>query len=146
MSKKIPFLELFAALTRWTELSNAVEGWLIVTANIDRATLSAKIHVEGASGAGPNLLAEAEDKICRAYGLRSVRIVPEEAVPVQPVPVEKAQEAPAPVAEAKPEPAPAPVAEEKPKAAPVAAEKTAQPPRQSVPAQQEQKKEAPKAK
>ena len=26
MSKKIPFLEMFSALRRWTELSNAAEG------------------------------------------------------------------------------------------------------------------------
>ena len=48
MSKKIPFLQMFAALRRWTELSNAVEGWLILSAAIDKASRSARILVEGA--------------------------------------------------------------------------------------------------
>ena len=43
MSQKIPFLQMFAALRRWTELSEAVEGWLIQSASIDR-TLSL-IHI-----------------------------------------------------------------------------------------------------
>jgi len=76
MSQKIPFLQMFAALSRWTELSNAVEGWLILSAAIDKNTRSAEIVVEGASGAGANLLREAEDTVCRAYGLNSVRITP----------------------------------------------------------------------
>ena len=61
MSKKIPFLHMFAALRRWTELSNAVEGWLILSASIDKASRSARIMVEGAAGAGPNLIREAEE-------------------------------------------------------------------------------------
>ena len=67
MSKKIPFLQMFAALHRWTELSNAVEGWLIVSAAIDKASRSAKILVEGAAGAGPNLIREAEETLAGAY-------------------------------------------------------------------------------
>ncbi len=73
-SKKIPFLTMFAALRRWTELALAVEGWLIVSAAIDKAGRSAKITVEGAAGAGPNLLREAEEAVCRAYGLNVVKL------------------------------------------------------------------------
>ena len=74
MSQKIPFLQMFAALRQWTELSNGVEGWLIVSAAIDKASRSAKITVEGAAGAGPNLVAQAEEALARTYGLNSVRI------------------------------------------------------------------------
>ena len=74
MSQKIPFLQMFAALRQWTELSNGVEGWLIASAAIDKASRSAKITVEGAAGAGPNLVAQAEEALARAYGLNSVRI------------------------------------------------------------------------
>ncbi|NBI09060.1 PolC-type DNA polymerase III [Colidextribacter sp. OB.20] len=74
MSQKIPFLQMFAALRQWTELSTAAEGWLIVSAAIDKRSRSAKIVVEGAAGAGPNLIAQAEDTLCRAYGLNSVKI------------------------------------------------------------------------
>ncbi len=74
MSQKIPFLQMFAALRQWTELSNGVEGWLIASAAIDKHSRSAKIAVEGAAGAGPNLIAQAEEALCRAYGLNSVRI------------------------------------------------------------------------
>ena len=49
MSQKIPFLQMFAALRQWTELSNGVEGWLILSAAIDKASRSAKITVEGPS-------------------------------------------------------------------------------------------------
>jgi len=80
MSKKIPFLQMFAALRQWTELSNGVEGWLIASAAIDKASRSAKIAVEGAAGAGPNLIAQAEEAVCRAYGLNSVKIQAEEQV------------------------------------------------------------------
>ena len=66
MSQKIPFLQMFAALRQWTELSNGVEGWLIVSAAIDKASRSAKIAVEGAAGAGPNLIAQAEEALARA--------------------------------------------------------------------------------
>ena len=75
MSQKIPFLQMFAALRRWSELSNAAEGWLILSAAIDKASRSAKILVEGASGAGPNLIREMEETLCRAYGLNSVKLV-----------------------------------------------------------------------
>ena len=74
MSQKIPFLQMFAALRQWTELSNGVEGWLIASAAIDKASRSAEIKVEGASGAGPNLVAQAEEALSRAYGLTSVKI------------------------------------------------------------------------
>ena len=63
MSKKIPFLEMFAALRQWTEFVNAMSGWKIVEAAIDRATRSAVVAVEGASGAGPNLIAQAEAQL-----------------------------------------------------------------------------------
>ena len=85
MSQKIPFLQMFAALRQGVELSNGVEGWLIVSAAIDKASRSAKIIVEGAAGAGPNLVAQAEEAVCRAYGLNSVKI---EAVPAPEPPVE----------------------------------------------------------
>ena len=85
MSKKIPFLEMFAALRRWTELSNAVEGWRIVSAAIDKRSRSAKILVEGIRGAGPNLIAQAEETVCRCYGLNSVKIRAAPAQESQPV-------------------------------------------------------------
>ena len=47
MSKKIPFLEMFAALRQWTEFVNAMSGWKIVEAAIDRAARSAVVAVEG---------------------------------------------------------------------------------------------------
>ena len=65
---------MFAALRQWTELSNGVEGWLIVSAAIDKGSRSAKILVERAEGAGPNLIVQAEEAVCRAYGLGSVKI------------------------------------------------------------------------
>ena len=74
MSQKVPFLEMFAALRQWTELSNGTEGWMIASAAIDKASRSARITVEGASGAGPNLIAQAEEALCRAYSLNSVKI------------------------------------------------------------------------
>ena len=74
MSQKIPFLQMFAALRQWTELSNGVEGWLIASAAIDKASRSARIAVEGAAGAGPNLIIQAEEALARAYGLNSVKI------------------------------------------------------------------------
>ena len=101
MSQKIPILQMFAALRQWTELSNGVEGWLIASAAIDRASRSAKIVVEGAAGAGPNLIVQAEETLCRAYGLNSVKIE-----------VLEAPAAPVPDASAAPEPAPARVEEE----------------------------------
>ena len=110
MSKKIPFLEMFAALHQWAELSAGVEGWFIVSAAIDKRSRSAKILVEGVQGAGPNLIAQAEEAVCRCYGLNSVKI---QAAPAQEQPShapqaegEKAQSAdkaqqPAPKAEEK---------------------------------------------
>ena len=89
MSEKIPFLQMFSALRRYTELSAAVEGWIIVSAAINKAQRSASIQVEGAQGAGPNLVREAEETLCRAYGLNSVKItgvpVPEPVSVVEPV-------------------------------------------------------------
>ncbi len=110
MSRKIPFLEMFAALRQWTELSAGVEGWFIVSAAIDKRSRSAKILVEGVQGAGPNLIAQAEEAVCRCYALNSVKI---QAAPAQGQPShapqaegEKAQSAdkaqqPAPKAEEK---------------------------------------------
>ena len=102
MSQKIPFLQMFAALRRWTELSNGVEGWLIVSAAIDRASRSAKILVEGAAGAGPNLIREVEETLCRAYGLNSVKIQPA-PVESKPTPPPGPQPAPVPQQEVVPE-------------------------------------------
>ena len=51
MSRKIPFLEMFAALSRRADLADAVQGWLIVSAAIDRASREAVITLEGAGGA-----------------------------------------------------------------------------------------------
>ena len=95
MSKKIPFLQMFAALCQWKELSNGVEGWLIVSAAIDKKSRSAKILVEGADGAGPNLIAQAEEAVCRCYALNSVKI---QSAPAA------AKEAPAPAQTEKPAP------------------------------------------
>ena len=94
MSREIPFLEMFAALNRWTELAAGVSGWRIVSAAIDQVSRSADLVVSGAAGAGPNLIREAQDMICRAYGLSSVRIrtVQEQPTPAAP---EKAEERPA---------------------------------------------------
>ena len=94
MSKKIPFLQMFSALRRWAELAQAVEGWLIVSAAIDKATRSAKIVVEGAGGAGSNLIREAEETLARAYGLSSVKITSAPAAPSQPIPEAPTQTAP----------------------------------------------------
>ena len=74
MSEKIPFLQMFSALCRYTELSVAVEGWIIVSASIHKAQRSAIITVEGAQGAGANLVREAEEAVCHAYGLNSAKI------------------------------------------------------------------------
>ncbi|MGI5963147.1 MAG: PolC-type DNA polymerase III [Lawsonibacter sp.] len=83
MSKKIPFLQMFAALNRWSELSQAVSSWVIVGAQIEKSSRSARIVVEGASGAGPNLLQEVEETVARCYGLLSVKIKSD--IPVEPV-------------------------------------------------------------
>ena len=63
MSKKIPFLQMFALLGSFTELANAVQRWFVVSAAIDKTSRSAKIQIEGASGAGGNLLDQAEQKV-----------------------------------------------------------------------------------
>ncbi len=76
MSRKIPFLEMFAALCRDAELAAAVEGWLIVSATIDKASRSARLVVDGAEGAGPNLIAQARETVERCYGLNHVKIEP----------------------------------------------------------------------
>ena len=73
MSKKIPFLEMFAALRQWTEFVNAMSGWRIVEADIDRTTRSAVVSVEGASGAGHNLIAQAEEAVAIAVAMRTLR-------------------------------------------------------------------------
>ena len=74
MSKKIPFLEMFAALRQWTEFVSAMSGWKIVEAAIDRSSRSAVVTVEGAAGAGPNLIAQAEEAVGKCYGLNHVKL------------------------------------------------------------------------
>ncbi len=74
MSEKIPLLEMFSALRRYTELAVAVEGWYISSATISKAQRSAEITVEGARGAGANLIEELQQAICRSYMLSSVKI------------------------------------------------------------------------
>ena len=92
MSKKIPFLEMFAALRQWTEFVNAMSGWRIVEADIDRTTRSAVVSVEGASGAGHNLIAQAEEAVAKCYGLSHVKLnclaeeVPQPEAPKAPEP------------------------------------------------------------
>ena len=86
MSKKIPFLEMFAALRQWTEFVNAMSGWKIVEAAIDRATRSAVVAVEGASGAGPNLIAQVEEAVAKCYGLSHVKLNCLADAPAQPEP------------------------------------------------------------
>ncbi len=96
MSEKIPFLQMFSALRRYTELAVAVEGWIIVSAAINKAQRSASIVVEGAQGAGPNLVREAEETVCRAYGLNSVKIeladLPEQIEENEPAPQPAAEQ------------------------------------------------------
>ena len=43
-------------------------GWLIVEAAIDRQSRSAVVTLEGAAGAGPNLIAQAQEAVARCYG------------------------------------------------------------------------------
>ncbi len=74
MSKKIPFLDMFALLKHWPELAQATEGWMIVQADIERNSRSAKIGIEGAAGAGPNLVIQVEEAVTKAYGLKSVKL------------------------------------------------------------------------
>ena len=106
MSKKIPFLEMFAALRQWTEFVSAMSDWMIVEAAIDRASRSAVVSVEGAAGAGPNLIAQAEEAVARCYGLSHVKLscvaAPLESLPEQEadVSVGRAEESEAPQTEA----------------------------------------------
>ena len=90
MSGKIPFLEMFSLLRRRGDLAEAVDTWQITVAEINKTALSIYLEVEGAAGAGANLLRDAEEGICRAYGLKSARIqalVPmKQEVPPQPEP------------------------------------------------------------
>ena len=97
MSQIIPFLQLFEALRRWPELAQAVERWQVTGADIDRNGPSARIRVAGAAGAGPNLLREAEESLCRAYGFVSVKLTAEAPQPeaARPAPAPPRQEAPA---------------------------------------------------
>ena len=74
MSRKIPFLEMFAALSRRADLADAVQGWLIVSAAIDRASREAVITLEGAGGAEEELLARLEAALAQLYGLRRVEL------------------------------------------------------------------------
>ncbi len=76
MSEKIPFLKMFAALCGEGELSRSAEGWIIVSAAINRAERSAHIRVEGAESAGGALLQLAQEQLCRAYGLNRAVIEP----------------------------------------------------------------------
>ena len=92
MSKKIPFLQMFAALCQWQELAEAVEGWVIVAAAIDKASRSALVTLDGARGAGANLIRQAEEAVARCYGLASVKF--QMAAPEPETPAE----APAPAA------------------------------------------------
>ena len=109
MSNKIPFLDMFSHLRRRRDLAEAVAIWQIVSASIDKAELSITVEVEGAAGAGANLLRDAEEGICHAYGLRSAKVVV-----LQPRPVVKA-EPPKPAASKLPaKSVPAPKSEDKP--------------------------------
>ena len=74
MSKKIPFLQLFSMVNQWPELAQATGRWMIVSATFDRGSRSAKVSVEGASGAGPNLIFQVEEAIGKVYGLVSVKL------------------------------------------------------------------------
>ncbi len=76
---------------------------------LNRAQRSADIQVAGAAGAGANLVREAEETICRAYALNSVKIScvqpaqPKAQEPVRSAPVSEPQGEPKPKAEPKPE-------------------------------------------
>ena len=100
MSKKIPFLQMFAALCQWQELAEAVEGWVIVAAAIDKASRSALVTLDGARGAGANLIRQAEEAVARCYGLASVKFQMAAPEPEPPA------EAPAPAAPSVPASAP----------------------------------------
>ena len=86
MSKKIPFLQMFSLLRAATELAAATQNWLITAAAIDKTSRSAKIQIEGASGAGGNLVDQAEQAIAKAYGLNSVKIELSQDAPPPPPP------------------------------------------------------------
>ena len=100
MSKKIPFLQMFAALCQWQELAEAVEGCVIVAAAIDKASRSALVTLDGARGAGANLIRQAEEAVARCYGLASVKFQMAAPEPEPPA------EAPAPAAPSVPASAP----------------------------------------
>ena len=100
MSKKIPFLQMFAALCQWQELAEAVEGWVIVAAAIDKASRSALVTLDGARGAGANLIRQAEEAVARCCGLASVKFQMAAPEPEPPA------EAPAPAAPSVPASAP----------------------------------------
>lgn len=109
MSKKIPFLEMFAALRQWTEFVSAMSGWKIVEAAIDRSSRSAVVTVEGAAGAGPNLIAQAEEAVGKCYGLNHVKLNCLADAPARPEPPQAAEPVQKPAAEREPDgPVPAP--------------------------------------
>ncbi len=88
MSQNFPFLQMFSMLRRWPELAAATQKWVVVSAEIDKTALSAKVRLIGAEGAGANLILQVEEAVGRAYGLRSVKL---DRVPAEP---EKKQEQP----------------------------------------------------
>ena len=111
MSKKIPFLEMFAALRQWTEFVSAMSGWKIVEAAIDRSSRSAVVTVEGAAGAVPNLIVQAEEAVGKCYGLNHVKLNCLADAPARPEPPQAAEPVQKPAAEREPD-GPAPVPEE----------------------------------
>ena len=77
MSRKIPFLEMFAALSRRADLADAVQGWLIVSAAIDRASREAVITLEGAGGAEEELLGDPRLNLSIISGMGQVSVKPD---------------------------------------------------------------------
>jgi len=65
---------MFSLLRGSVELAQAVERWVIVSAAIDKTSRSAKVELEGASGAGGELVRQVEEAVCRSYGLNSVKL------------------------------------------------------------------------
>ena len=86
MSNKIPFLQMFSMLKQWPELAQATERWMVESATIERASRSAKVAVEGASGAGPNLVLQVEEAVAKAYGMNSVKLERLSAMEEKPIP------------------------------------------------------------
>ena len=86
MSNKIPFLQMFSMLKQWPELARATERWMVESATIERASRSAKVAVEGASGAGPNLVLQVEEAVAKAYGMNSVKLERLSAMEEKPIP------------------------------------------------------------